>query len=253
MFLVIDIGNSQIKFHLEGETYYDLSSVSQAFNAHLLKYNGSIDFDIFRVYIVSSRKSLNADIKDDIKFQFKEIQKKHSLWFPIEFNDELVEFRNQIDDIYPELGNDRLIKTLGALKLFPEENIALFDFGTAFTLTLLNSNYYFRGGMIDIGFIRSFDLIGKYMEALPSIDYRRLERFYFDFASIESDEFSNTELAILQGGFSRIVGTINEWKKFASEQMNNPVSLACGYGSKFFAGYVDHLVSDSGLYMSAFQ
>lgn len=252
MFLVVDIGNSLIKFHLKGETYYDINSLSQEFESLLLQYNGSVDFDIFRVFIVSSRRHMNSDVKDEIKFRFKEIQKRIALWFPIEFNDQLIEFRNKLHDIYPELGQDRTIKLLGALNLFSDENIALFDFGTATTLTLGSSNKFFRGGMIDIGFLKSFDLIGKYMDALPSIDHKRLERFYFDFALVE-EEFTNPELAILQGVFSRVIGTINEWKKFAENQMNNPVTVACGNGAKFFAGYLDHVVTDAALYGEAFK
>ena len=188
-----------------------------------------------------------------LNFALKKSKKKKAMWFPIEFNDQLLEFRNQIQDIYPELGQDRAMKLLGALNLFPEENIALFDFGTASTLTLGSSNHFFRGGMIDIGFLKSFDLIGKYMDALPSIEQKRLERFYFDFALIEEGEYSDTELAIMQGVFSRIVGTINEWKKFATNQMNSPLTVACGNGAKFFVGYVDHVVTDAALYGEAFK
>ena len=259
MFVVVDIGNSLTKFHLKGETYYDINSLCNAFETLLLQYNGSsLDFDTFRVFMISSRKVLNADIRDEIKFRFKEIQKSKALWFPLEFNDELIEYKNQIKDIYPELGQDRSMKLLGALKMFPEENVALFDFGTAFTLSLgahESDAYSFRGGMIDIGFVKSFDLIGKYMDALPSIDFKRLERFYFNFDSVVgTEEFTNTELAILQGVFSRIVGTISEWKNFAANQMATPITtVACGNSAKFFTNYVDHLVEDVNLYEAAFK
>ena len=63
--------------------------------------------------------------------------------------------------------------------MFENMNIALFDFGSATTLTLVSSEYKFKSGLIDLGFLKSFELLGSGMEQLPELTYRRIDSYYF--------------------------------------------------------------------------
>jgi len=155
MLLIIDIGNSLVKYHFNRQTFFEIDDLASAISASLHQYSGSIGIDTFRVFIVSTRKSLNATEKDKTKVLLQGLQKQYALWFPIEFNEELLEQKKLLKDVYRELGDDRQIKVLGALKMFENMNIALFDFGSATTLTLVNSKYQFKGHRIDLGFLKS--------------------------------------------------------------------------------------------------
>ena len=207
----------------------------------------------FRVFIVNTRKFLNATEKNKVKVLLQALQKQYALWFPIEFNEELLEQKKILKGIYGELGDDRQIKVLGALKMFENMNIALFDFGSATTLTLANAAYEFKGGLIDLGFLKSFELLGSGMDQLPELNYLRISSYYFDLESRSEGNYTHTELAILNGIYSRVLGTIAEWNKYAETLMQEPYIVACGYGARYFAGHFDSIADDATLFEMAFS
>jgi pantothenate kinase type III len=225
MLLIIDIGNSLVKYHFNRQTFFEIDDLASAISASLHQYSGSIGIDTFRVFIVSTRKSLNAIEKDKTKVLLQNLQKQYALWFPIEFNEELLEQKKLLKDIYRELGDDRQIKVLGALKMFENMNIALFDFGSATTLTLVNSKYQFKSGLIDLGFLKSFELLGSGMDQLPELTHKRIDSYYFDLESRSEGNYTHTELAILNGIYSRVLGTISEWNKYAETLMQEPYTV----------------------------
>ena len=253
MLLVIDIVNSLVKYHFNRQTFFEIEDLDKEISSTLLKYSESIAMDTFRVFIVSTKKSYNPIEKDKIKHILQDLQKRHAIWFPIEFNEELLEQKNLLKNTYRELGDDRQIKILGALRLFENMNIALFDFGSATTLTLVNSAYEFRGGLIDIGFLKSFELLGSGMEELPELTYKRINAYYFDLESRIDGNYTSTELAILNGIYSRVLGTIHEWSKYAETLMNEPYTVACSYGARYFAGHFDSVADDAVLFDKAFS
>jgi pantothenate kinase type III len=253
MLLIIDIGNSLVKYHFNRQTFFEIDDLASAISASLHQYSGSIGIDTFRVFIVSTRKSLNAIEKDKTKVLLQNLQKQYALWFPIEFNEELLEQKKLLKDIYRELGDDRQIKVLGALKMFENMNIALFDFGSATTLTLVNSKYQFKSGLIDLGFLKSFELLGSGMDQLPELTHKRIDSYYFDLESRSEGNYTHTELAILNGIYSRVLGTISEWNKYAETLMQEPYTVACGYGARYFAGYFDSIADDATLFEMAFS
>jgi len=254
MFLVVDIGNSLIKYHFNRQTFFEIDDLHQAISEVLLQYSGLLGMDTFRVFLVSTKKSLNATEKGKLKHLLQDIQKTHSIWFPIEFNEELLEHKKLLKKTYKDLGDDRQIKTIGALKMFENMNIALFDFGSASTLTIANSNFEFKGGLIDIGFLKSFEFLNTGMEQLPELSHRKINLFFFDPPkACLAEEYTLTEQAILNGVYQRAVGAIKQWTSYAEEIISEPYTIACGYGSRYFAGHFDSVIDDAALFYSAFE
>lgn len=65
------------------------------------------------------------------------------------------------------LGRDRLAAAVGAVALFPHENLLIVDFGTALTIDLVTSDATFRGGFISPGLRTRFRALHDYTAKLP--------------------------------------------------------------------------------------
>jgi hypothetical protein len=104
-----------------------------------------------------------------------------------------------------------------------------------------------------LGFLKSFELLGSGMDQLPELTHKRIDSYYFDLESRSEGNYTDTELAILNGIYSRVLGTISEWNKYAETLMQEPYTVACGYGARYFAGYFDSIADDATLFEIAFS
>lgn len=122
------------------------------------------------------------------------------------------------------LGTDRIINCIAALKKF-KPHIAIFDMGTATTLSVINKNGHFCGGMILPGMELSMNALSKHAAKLPKIFFEKPRgiigkdtiscmqngALYGAAGSIEGivkrleEELNETPLIVLTGGLSSYV------------------------------------------------
>ena len=68
-----------------------------------------------------------------------------------------------------EVGADRIADAMGALKLFPDRNLIIVDFGTATTFTAITRTGEFLGGNIIPGVRLSLEALVERTAKLPSV------------------------------------------------------------------------------------
>ena len=74
-----------------------------------------------------------------------------------------------------ELGADRVAAGVGALKLHPNQNLVIFDFGTANTACVINAKREYMGGLITPGMRLSMEVLEERTAKLPSVEIKRPE------------------------------------------------------------------------------
>ncbi len=68
------------------------------------------------------------------------------------------------------IGKDRLAAVAGAIDLFPNKDILIFDAGTALTYELISSNAEFLGGNISPGIQMRFKALNHFTSRLPLLE-----------------------------------------------------------------------------------
>ncbi|MGA0104381.1 MAG: type III pantothenate kinase [Steroidobacteraceae bacterium] len=69
-----------------------------------------------------------------------------------------------------EVGSDRIADALGALRLFPERDLLIVDYGTATTFTAVTASREFLGGAIAPGILVSLEALVGHAARLPSVE-----------------------------------------------------------------------------------
>ena len=106
-----------------------------------------------------------------------------------------IKYRNPL-----EVGADRIADSLGAIALYPEQDLVVIDFGTATTLSVTNSQREFLGGAIMPGVKISMQALETKTSRLPSVEIVR---------SSEAVGRSTVE-SIQSGLYFGAVGAVNE-------------------------------------------
>ncbi len=71
-----------------------------------------------------------------------------------------------------ELGADRVANAVGALELYPNRDIVIFDFGTANTACVLSSKKEYLGGLITPGMRLAMEVLEERTAKLPSVEIK---------------------------------------------------------------------------------
>lgn len=228
--IIIDIGNSRVKYYYSENTFFDLKTLISAIS----KKESN-----FKIYIISTVSTLIPVTIEQIKLNFAE---KNLSIEEIKIFDVLQQ--NFLTNIYPELGADRVAKTIGALKLNPGKDLILIDFGTATTMTIASSEKKFLGGFINLGFRTSLKALSENCEALD--DYSKNLNFLTKASTKSPSE------AIIHGTYTAHIGLIQEWIKQANLVLNDEALTICtGGDARFFTKYFDKYISDDLLLKAA--
>ncbi len=123
------------------------------------------------------------------------------------------------------LGYDRIAAVSGAYKLFPGENVLVFDFGTAITVDLIRSTGEYHGGNISPGMNMRFRSLHDYTAGLPLIERNSNCLFWGE------DTTSAIVAGVQQGIIFEVSGYIDACKK----QYSNCKFLATGGDAEFFS------------------
>ncbi len=226
--LIVDIGNSRVKYHYSDKTYSNLEELFVVLKSAFPAGTG-----LFTVLLISTVPEKTALIKMAIAEYMSLYGLKQ-----IDFHEFDPLKQDSIKGLYAGIGADRVAKLLGAAKLFPQQNIILFDFGTALTMSILDADMNFLGGFIGLGFRTSLKSISAHCAQLDDYSATELPKIDLDF----SEKISSPEQAIISGSYLGYLALIKEWKAYAERVLKDKkiITIATGGDAEFFSKYFDH-------------
>ncbi len=206
MRLLVDVGNTQVKYVTQG------AGISTPFSA--LVY---IDYQLF---IEQLRKGLFANITEvilanvhgnEILDAIEKWTRQHSIAF-IQVHSEAKAFGIRSSYQQPErLGVDRWLAMIGAKQLYPDKNLLIIDAGTATTVDLLNADGQHCGGWIMPGVQTMFNsLLSGTKKIIATANVTASLRFGKDSSN-----------CLNNGSWAMTIGAIKE----AILQANNSLTL----------------------------
>lgn len=132
-----------------------------------------------------------------------------------------------------EVGADRIADAIGALKLFPDRNLIVVDFGTATTFTAITRAGEFLGGNILPGVRLSLEALVERTAKLPSVEI----------IPVEQAIGRSTVESIQNGLFWGNVGTVKELvSRMTAEAFRDDPPFVVGTGG------FSHLFANEGLF-----
>ncbi|MDH3642331.1 MAG: type III pantothenate kinase [Gammaproteobacteria bacterium] len=128
-----------------------------------------------------------------------------------------------------EVGADRIADAIGAIKLYPDRNLIVVDFGTATTVCAITRNREFLGGNIIPGVRLAMDALEEKTAQLPSVEI----------VPVTSAIGRSTIESIQNGLFWSNVGMVKELVQRMTEeafQDSEPVVIGTGGFAHLFDG-----------------
>lgn len=233
MTLVVDIGNSQIKYHHEERTYFTIEDLKKLVNK-----------PISELLVVSTVPSKNQE-------QIELLQEAFDIEQLRVFDPQKQEL---LKNIYPGIGADRVAKLLGALALKPAKDIILVDFGTATTITVSNKNYEYQCGLIALGLHASLEVLAVKTSELPNIK-DDFDKFYSELcvdqeATILDSEGDSTAINIFRGAYYSQLAMLEKFINDTKLKLPEAATICTGGLAKYFSSNFDEHIESSSLLQS---
>ena len=215
--LFVDIGNSAIKWRtLDSEVF---SQSVNNFSPKSLPNNQSIWLSAVA----------HPEIVKAIEMEFSDVEVVKSL---SHFSSLTIAYKEPLD-----LGSDRFLAMLGALKHFPDRNLLIIDVGSALTIDVVNDIGEHQGGLIMPGLEAIRGSFAKFATNNPNLNSSSLQ--------------SSTDEAWLSGTQAMFISSIKEQiTGFEIEQPDGIVTLTGGSVRSLISelpetvNYFDNLVLD---------
>ncbi len=215
--LFVDIGNSAIKWRmLDSEVF---SQSVNNFSPKSLPNNQSIWLSAVA----------HPEIVKAIEMEFSDVKVVKSL---SHFSSLTIAYKEPLD-----LGSDRFLAMLGALKHFPDRNLLIIDVGSALTIDVVNDSGEHQGGLIMPGLEAIRGSFAKFATNSQNLNSSSLQ--------------SSTDEAWLSGTQAMFISSIKEQiTGFEIEQPDGIVTLTGGSVRSLISelpetvNYFDNLVLD---------
>jgi len=215
--LFVDIGHSAVKWRtLDSEVF---SQNVDKFSEKYLPDNKSVWLSA-----VAYPQMVEAIIK---KFSNVEVVKSLS-----HFGSLTIAYKEPLD-----LGSDRFLAMLGAMKHFPDRNMLIIDVGSALTIDVVNNSGYHQGGLIMPGLQALRGSFAKFATNNQSLNFSSLQ--------------DSTVEAWLSGTQAMLISSIKEQiTSFKTKQPDGIIVLTGGSVRSFVSelpetvNYFDNLVLD---------
>jgi len=133
-----------------------------------------------------------------------------------------IKYRNPL-----EVGTDRIANAVAAIKMYPNKNIIVVDFGTATTFCVINKNKEYLGGIIIPGIRTSMEALESKTAQLPSVEIKEVEEVVGR-STVES---------IQSGLYFGQIGIVKELKSRITKEVfkdEEPVVIGTGGFSRLF-------------------
>ena len=224
MYLLGDIGNTEIKICLVNSNYKILKKIILKTNSISYKYL-DYNFSFFLKYSTKIQKILFSSV---VPLAFKKIKLLISKKFKKKvFELKEININNFIQTKVnkKQVGSDRIANTIGAIN--NKENFIVVDFGTATTFDVIIKNKYL-GGIIAPGINLSLKTLSKKAYLIPKINFSKVKKVIG----------TNTSSAVKSGFFWGYCGLINNIIKLISRETNKSYKI-------ILTGGLSHLFKNS--------
>nr|WP_321453043.1 type III pantothenate kinase [uncultured Carboxylicivirga sp.] len=160
MNLVIDRGNTHLKYGIFDQRKFIASDSTNFLDkseiAKLLK-----KYPISNAILSSVVEERNIELANNLKNEVNSfIELSHSTNLPFSWNYKTKD----------SMGKDRLAAIAGAIELYPNRDLLVFDAGTALTYELINKFNEFLGGNISPGLQMRFKALNTFTSRLPLVE-----------------------------------------------------------------------------------
>jgi type III pantothenate kinase len=242
MILVLDVGNSQIYcgvFQQEelisqfryASTGQSTSDEIGVFLRSALRENG-VDPEVVQIVAISS-------VVPELNYTLRSCCQKYFSLEPMILRPGLKTGLKIAYKDPKEVGSDRIADAMGAIKLFPDRNLVVVDFGTATTVCAITKDRVFLGGNIMPGIRLAMEALEAKTAKLPSVEIK----------PTRTAVGKTTTESIQSGLYWSNVGMVRELvsrisaESFADEP---PLVIATGGFANLFhrEDLFDHVVSD---------
>ena len=242
MILVLDVGNSQIYcgvFQQEelisqfryASTGQSTSDEIGVFLRSALRENG-VDPEAVQIVAISS-------VVPELNYTLRSCCQKYFSLEPMTLRPGLKTGLKIAYKDPKEVGSDRIADAMGAIKLFPDRNLVVVDFGTATTVCAITKDRVFLGGNIMPGIRLAMEALEAKTAKLPSVEIK----------PTRTAVGKTTTESIQSGLYWSNVGMVRELvsrisaESFADEP---PLVIATGGFANLFhrEDLFDHVVSD---------
>ena len=195
MHLILDFGNTHIKYHLFDQGVYhsggkveDLKSLANRLSKEHPKISEIIYADVTGSI---DKEQLQSYFND---FSIRTVKNIH-----LPFKSEYTTFST--------LGDDRIALVAAAVKKYPNQNCLIIDAGSCITYDLITRNRIYLGGGISPGIGMRFRSLHEFTGKLPLVKEYNLEKQW------GNNTFSSISNGVIQGTISEIEGQIIRYRK----------------------------------------
>lgn len=213
MNLILDIGNSAVKVSIFEDNKEIYATKHKLFDRKSLEI-------LFEQY-----PNIQAAIISSVREDVQEVQKLLLERIPLVL---VLDARTPVPvnvcyKTPATLGKDRLAAVVGARVLFPDENVLIFDSGTALTVEVLDAQGNYLGGNISPGLNMRFQALHQFTSLLPKTHMNP-----------KAPVLGNDTLSAIQAGVQQ--GILHEVKSYIQHYENIYHSLKVVFtgGDAFF-------------------
>ena len=209
MKLVIDIGNTSTKLALfAGKDLFTTSNINECSLKSIQEFVANKEVS---TTIISSVKENNSEILS-ISDYYKGFILSENIPVPIKNNYKTSD----------TLGKDRLAAVVGALFLYSEKDIIVFDAGTCLTMDFVNKKGEYIGGRISPGIEMRYKALHTFTDKLPLVHQENIASY------IGNDTASSIVSGVQQGILSEVKLIISDYRS------QNPDTIAVATGGDCF-------------------
>ena len=197
MRLVIDLGNTQIKYYVfeNDQIKYSCNVFIDYWKNNLIRIKG--DYPLIENCIISD---VNGTFTKDLK----------SALTPLPFIFCSIELKIPFKTIYEpksKLGSDRIALLSACAIEYPNKNILVIDLGSCITYDILDKKGLHHGGVISPGYYMRYKAMHKFSSMLPSLEPNN------NFNLLGTNTESAMHVGVSEGINSEIIGLITKYEK----------------------------------------
>jgi len=224
MLLCLDVGNTQIYGGLfkDGELFLQFRRMSRAsftsdemgvFLKNVIRENNYYPEDVKQISICSVVPDKNYSIRNAC---IKYFNATPFFLQPGVKTGLKIKYKNPL-----EVGADRIANAVAGIKMFPNQNLIIVDYGTATTFCVITKEREYLGGVIIPGVRISMETLASHTAKLPQVEITQIDKS-FGQTTVES-----IQIGLYQGQ----IATVREiTKKITNEAFQGEKPLVIGTG-----------------------
>ncbi len=247
MIIALDIGNSNIVLGgIEGETIVFRTRLSTSLDKGEAEYAVLLKnlLDIYKVDMKDIEGSIISSVVPPLNTVFRNVLRLLTGKLPLLVGPGVKTGLKVVGGDAKALGADLVVAAVAASAKYPKPMIVI-DMGTATTLSVIDSQGAFRGGVIYPGVIMSYDALARRTAQLPRISFEEPQQI------ISLDTADSMRSGLIYGSAGMLDGLIDRMSK---EMGVDPTIVATGGVSSSIVPKCRHkIILDEDLLMDGLR